>query len=116
MDDLWARIGLVAAALSVAGLASLILRARARGPARIVAGMLDDGIHFFSSSACSTCLQARRALDEGLGKGAYTEHKWEEEPALFAELEIDAVPASLTVVDGSGVLYPGQPDDFLASR
>lgn len=52
-----------------------------------------------------------------LGETGFTEYVWEDDPGVFSELGIDAVPAVLVVgEDGRGRLYPGQPDRALDNR
>jgi hypothetical protein len=55
-------------------------------------------------------------LDEALGSDGYREFRWEQDPGLFHDLGVNAVPATAIVdIDGSGVLWPGRPDKALAS-
>lgn len=118
MDEIWARIGLVLGALAIAGIVVAVQRRRSRIPEReIVAPQLDPGLHFFSSRACSTCEGARERIVAAVGETGFSEHVWEEDPEVFSELGIDAVPASLVVREGGrGRLYPGNPERALANR
>jgi len=117
MDDLWVRLGLIAGALIVAGLATVTMRLRAKGaPRKLSATGLGQGVYLFSSTACPDCKHARRVLEEALGRDGYREFRWEQDPVLFHDLGVDAVPATAIVaIDGSGVLWPGRPDKALAS-
>lgn len=116
MDEVWLRIGLILGALAVAASIALIQRRRARSPVRSVeARGFDPGVYFFSSSACPTCSQARKKLNAALGDKGYIELVWEEEPGVFDDLGVDAVPAVVVVrEDGRGKLYPGQPERVLS--
>ncbi len=118
MDEIGVRIGLVVGALAVAGVSTLVLRARARGgPRKLAATGLVQGVYLFTSKACLDCKQARGMLDDVLGPDGYKELSWEQEPGLFHELGVGGVPATMIVdVDGSGVVWPGRPDKALAHR
>lgn len=118
MDEVWVRIGLVVAALAVAGLIVLIWRRGVRIPEReIEAPNLDPGLYFFSSGSCSTCESARDELIARAGEGGFEEYVWEREPQIFTDLGIDAVPAVLVMKEGGrGRLYPGQVRKALAGR
>ncbi|MEE9178483.1 MAG: hypothetical protein V3U46_08645 [Acidimicrobiia bacterium] len=117
MDEVWARLGLVVGALIVAGVATLVLRSRAKGePRKLAATGLAQGIYLFTSKACPDCRHVRGMLDDALGPEKYTELSWELEPGMFHELGVDGVPGTLIVeVDGSGVLWPGRPDKALTT-
>lgn len=69
-------------------------------------------MYLFTSTACPTCITAREKL---AGKvDVFEEVVWEEQPGVFSELGVDAVPAVLVVGDGgAGRLFPGQPDRVL---
>ena len=113
---MWARIGLVGAALAVAGAIALIQRRRALSPVRAVETPgLAPGVYFFSSASCPTCRRARETLDASIGDSGYDELVWEEQPLAFRDIGVDAVPAVLIVGEGGrGRLYPGQPERALA--
>jgi hypothetical protein len=116
MDDVWARLALVGGALAVAALFAWWQRSRVgRTPIRTVdPGELAPGVYFFVSSACPTCSSAREKLTSRLGEDGYTEFGWEQSPGVFADMEIEAVPSVMIVAgDGSGTVYPGQPDQAL---
>lgn len=117
MDEVAIRFGLIAGALAVALLVTWVIRSRARRPIRQLVDVdIDPGTHFFSSRACDSCRSARRKLTEAVGTGGFLEHVWEDEPGVFAELGVDAVPAVLLVSsDGAGTLYPGKPDRAIAA-
>lgn len=113
MDDAWVRAGLVASALLVVGVVVLVLRRNETAKARRVPVTgLRPGIYLFSSTTCPTCITARGKLSEKVD--VFEEIVWEEQPGLFEELGVDAVPAVLVVGDGgAGRLFPGQPDRAL---
>jgi hypothetical protein len=115
MNDLWVRVALVAGALAVAAVITLIARRRASRKVRIVrAGGLDSGVYFFSASTCASCEQARVELDSSVGVAGYTEFAWERHPEIFSEYGVEQVPAVMVVDDaGRGRLYPGQPGGAL---
>jgi hypothetical protein len=116
MDEVWARIVLIAGVLAVAGGVALLRRRSSRRPVRdIEARGWSAGVYFFSSATCPTCDSAREKLDAQLGEAGYTEFSWERDSGRFRELAVDAVP-SVAVVDesGKGRLYPGQPGRALA--
>lgn len=116
MDEIWARVGLVAAALAVAGSIAVWQRGWGRARMRDVSVVtLEPGTYYFSSASCPTCAVAREKLDQTLGDRGYVEFSWEEDPGVFAEVGVDAVPAVLIVNRaGRGRLYPGQPERALA--
>lgn len=118
MDEIWARIGLVLGALAIAGFIVAVQRRRRRVPERdVVAPQLTPGLHFFSSRGCATCAGAREKMVSAVGIDGFTEHVWEEDPGVFSDLGIDAVPAVLVIREGGqGRLYPGRPDRALAKR
>jgi len=115
MNDLWVRVALVAGALAVAAVISLIARRRASGKVRIIrASGLESGVYFFSASTCASCEQARAKLDSSVGIKGYTEFAWERDPETFSEYGVEQVPAVMVVDDaGRGRLFPGQPDRAL---
>lgn len=115
MDEVGARVALVAGAMVVALLATVALRFRSSGrPRRIDIDGLDRGVYFFSSATCLDCAPARKALLDALGDGGFTEVSWEEDPGVLHDLGISAVPATLLVDEaGRGMLYPGMPDAAL---
>lgn len=117
MDELWLRLGLIGGALIVATAATLALRTRSSRRQRSITDTgLQAGVYFFSSSACPDCSRTRRDLTDSLGEGGFTEFRWETDPGVFHQLEIDAVPATLVVTsDGSATLWPGRPDRALES-
>lgn len=109
MDDLWLRALIVAGALGVAVMTAVIARRRAGVRNRRLEVDLPDGVYFFSSQPCASCLDAREKLDASLGADGYTEIAWEREGELFDELGIDVVPATMVVTEGRGRLKTGQP-------
>lgn len=110
------RLSLIAGALVVAGVTTVTMRLRAKGgPRRLAETWLDQGVYLFSSTACPDCKHVRSMLDDALGRDGYQEFRWEQEPGLFHDLGVDGVPATLIVdPNGSGVLWPGRPDEALA--
>lgn len=117
MDDVWVRVAVVAGALAVGGLIAVWQRSRSKKPSRQVhAPHLEPGVYLFTSTACATCARARKGLETQLGDG-YSEYVWEEDPAMFAELRIDAVPAVLVMGEGRmGTLHFGRPPRSLVVR
>lgn len=117
MSEVWLRVGLIAGALAVAALATVILRSRITGRPKILeATGLGPGIYLFTSAACPDCSSARRTLIDGLGEDGFVELRWEQEPGMFHQLSIAAVPATVIVADdGSGTLWPGHPEPALNS-
>lgn len=115
MDEIWIRLSLIAGALLIAGMATMLLRRRAGAHRRQIPNTgLAVGIYLFSSSPCLTCRTAREKLKDRVGETGFEEFVWEQEPGLFSELGVDVVPAVLVVEEnGSGKLYPGQPDRAL---
>lgn len=116
MDEVWARLGLIAGALAVAGAATWAMRSRSKGaPRRIETTGLGPGVYLFTSAACPDCRHIRSRLTRELGEAGFVELEWEKEPGLFHDLGVGAVPATLLVAaDGSGVIWPGPPDEALA--
>jgi len=114
MDDVWSRVAVVVGVLAIAVSVSLILRRRGRRSIRRLDGVdLSAGVYYFSSSTCDTCQTARVALSRLLGPDDFTEFAWEETPAVFEELGVGAVPATLVVAaDGSAVLHAGVPKNL----
>ena len=116
MDEVWARIGLIAGALVIAYLSTLVIRARSSGsPRSIPVTGLQEGVYLFSSTACPDCKAVRERLREVLGSNGFLEMSWEESPGIFHDLGVAAVPTTLVVaVDGSGTIFPGNPDEALS--
>lgn len=115
MDEIWVRLALIAGAVAVAGSVALLQRSRSRDPVRRIESTdLAEGVYLFSSASCESCNRARDRLRERLGEAGYTELAWSEEPGVFEDVGVDAVPAVLVVNgDGRATLYPGQPDRVL---
>lgn len=112
MDELWTRIFLIASALLVATMVVAVRRKMASAtPRPLPSTGLEAGVYLFTSADCDECALARAKLEDSLGEGGYAEIAWERQPELFADLGVDAVPATMIVVtDGSALLWPGQPD------
>ncbi len=115
MDEIWGRLGLILGALMVAGAVTLVMLSRVKGgPRNLAATGLNQGVYLFTSDACPDCKHVKGMLDDALGPDGYKELNWGQEPAMFHELGVDGVPATMIVeVDGSGVLWPGLPDAAL---
>lgn len=113
MDDVWVRASLVAGTLLVVGVVVLVLRRHSSAPTRQVAvTALETGLYLFTSITCPTCQTARATLSEKVA--GFEEIVWEEQPDIFSSIGVDAVPAVLVVgEDGTGRLFPGQPDRVL---
>ena len=116
MDEVWVRLSLIGGAFLVALVITLVLRSTAsRGPLKITATGLKQGIYLLSSSACPDCATARKYLEDKLGDDGFDERSWEKEPGLFGRIGVDAVPATLIVdLEGAAVLWPGHPEKALA--
>jgi hypothetical protein len=117
MSEVWLRIGLIAGALAVAALATVVLRSRMTGKPKVleVTG-LEAGIYLFTSAACPDCSLARETLVDELGESGFVELSWEQHPGVFRRLDVDAVPATAIVgADGAGTLWPGRPEAALKS-
>jgi len=113
MSEVWLRLGIVAGGTLLVVLIAVIMR---RPGPRVAgeAGGLGPGIYLFSSATCADCVPARARLVEDLGPSGFVEIRWESEPALFAELGIDAVPCTLVVSEtGEATRFPGMPDRAL---
>lgn len=112
MDDVWARIALIAAALFAAAiLVAWRRRSATKAPRRFAVTRLPAGVYLFTSADCADCRTARAKLNERLGEEGYSEIAWEDTPEVFNGLGIDVVPATMVVAaDGSGSLWRGQPD------
>jgi hypothetical protein len=117
MDEVVLRLVLIGGALLVTVTAISLVRSSAKkAPRRLESTGLRSGVYLFSSSACPDCHSARQALDAAFGESGFAEFNWEENPGLFHDLAVDAVPATLVVADdGSGTLWTGQPGGALAS-
>ena len=114
MSEVWLRLAIVAGAVLVSFGLVVLLRRKQRGPASVGASGLNPGMYLFSSSSCADCVAARGRLEVALGASGFAEIMWEEEPELFAELGIDAVPCTVVVsADGSAARYPGAPEKAL---
>lgn len=117
MSDIAVRLAVVGGALAVALLAMWLIQRRASGPIRRMDSTgLPSGVYFFSSTACDSCGRSRKELIGALGEAGFVEHGWEENPGLFADLGVVAVPAVLVVDEtGRGTLFPGKAKKALAS-
>lgn len=115
MDEVWIRLILIAGALGAALLITMVLRSRSSGSSRhLETTGLAEGVYLFTSSACLDCLSAREALAKSIGD-QFVEIEWNRNPALFDQLGVSAVPATLLVdPDGSGRVFPGQPGRALS--
>jgi hypothetical protein len=113
MSEIWLRLGIVAGGVVLGLLAVFILR---RPGPRIAAEALglDPGVYLFSSTTCADCAPARDRLADDLGQTGFVEIRWEDEPALFEELGVEAVPCTVIVSKvGVATRFPGMPDRAL---
>lgn len=112
MNEIWARVAIIAAALLVAALVVAVRRRIAsQAPRRLPATGLEPGIYLFTSGDCPDCAKARLELEEALGVGGYREIAWEQQPEVFTRLEVEAVPATMVVdADRRARLWLGRPD------
>lgn len=112
MDELWTRVFLIASALLVATMVVAVRRKTASSsPRPLPPTGLESGVYLFTSADCDECALARAKLEDRLGEDGYAEIAWEQRPQLFADLGVDAVPATVIVAaDGTALLWPGQPD------
>lgn len=117
MDELWLRLGILIVAIGIAAAVSIrMVTGAARRPRPISDAPLPDGVYLFTSSTCADCDAARSALTESLGAEGFTEMKWEAEPWVFDQLQVESVPSTLVVAgEGGSILYPGHPARALAS-
>ena len=110
MSEVWLRLLIVVGAVALALLIIFAIRGR---PGRSQAGDgrgLDPGTYLFTSATCSDCEGARARLADMLGSAGFVEIRWEDEPALFARLDVGAVPCTIVVADdGSASVHPGMP-------
>jgi hypothetical protein len=115
MNEVWARLLLVAGLLAIAGAIALIQRKRPASASRTVpARGLAAGAYFFSSTTCSSCDRARDKLNSRFGEDGYIEFSWERDPEAFDTHRIGQVPALLIISEGGrGRLHLGQPDKAL---
>jgi hypothetical protein len=113
MSEIWLRLGILVGGVLLALLVVLMLRRPARGIATDAIG-LDPGVYLFSSITCADCAPARSRLADDLGPTGFVEIRWEDEPGLFAELGVEAVPCTVIVSDtGVAARFPGMPDRAL---
>jgi hypothetical protein len=114
MSEVWLRVGIVAGGTVVALGIVLVLRRRLTHPMATETGGLSPGVYLFSSSTCVDCVPARARLLDALGASEFVEIRWEDEPALFADLGIDAVPCTVIISEGgTSTRFPGMPDQAL---
>ncbi len=108
MNEVWLRLAIVVGAVGVSLLVVGLMRRRKAVSASLDQGALGPGVYLFTSSTCSDCGGARARLEDMLGGAGYTEIAWEDDPGLFTQLGIDAVPCTVLVGDdGSGLAPPG---------
>ena len=70
---------------------------------------LGPGVHLFSSGTCRPCLDARKVVESVTG-GAFSEVRFEDDPARFGGFGVAKVPAVFVIgEDGSGLLWEGIP-------
>lgn len=92
--------------LLVAGIAFVVLAAvwvLRRRPfprgRRVTVSDLPPGVYLLTSEGCDTCSRARSTLERR--RVPFSELSWQQVPAVFEQLGIDAVP-SVVAVDSSG--------------
>jgi hypothetical protein len=115
MSEVWVRLALILGALTLALVATVVMRGMTRDrPAVIDAAGLRPGVYLFSSATCLDCQSARTAIHARMGPGGFVEIKWEEEPGRFHDLGIDVVPTTVIAHDdGSAEVFAGMPDKAL---
>lgn len=70
---------------------------------------LGAGIHLFASSACRSCLDARKVLTQAYGD-RFVEISYEDDPTRFGRLGISSVPTVMVLDgDGNGLRWEGVP-------
>lgn len=116
MDETLVRLVLIAGALTVAAIVVVAVRVRSKPrPRAIDAPGFQPGVYLFTSAACPDCEAVRRSLGDALGNDGFEELTWEDRPDVFADIDVDSVPATLVVDEGgAATLWPGRPDDALA--
>ncbi|MGQ0847916.1 MAG: hypothetical protein ACT4OP_02120 [Actinomycetota bacterium] len=78
-------------------------------PPTVHSSGLGPGVHFFSSSTCSTCVEARKVLAGIYGSG-YSEIRYEDDPVGFGRFEMGSVPAVVVIdPDGGSYMIKGVP-------
>jgi hypothetical protein len=69
-------------------------------PRRVDASGWAPGVYLLSSEGCDNCAAARARME---ARGAdFSEIVWQQHPALFQQLGIDAVPSVVAVEEGGG--------------
>lgn len=99
MTDLSTRL-LVLGTIGLVILGLVLWRRRPAHSRPISRPELGAGIHFFTSSSCSTCARVRDRLDQTI-PGRYQEVRFEDDPVGFGGYGVSSVP-TLMVVDGAG--------------
>jgi len=114
MDDVWLRLAIVVGVVAISLIIVIVMRRPPAASDDVDSGGLDPGTYLFTSSTCADCVGARALLEDTLGSGGYIEIEWENEPGLFAQLGIDAVPCTVVVGDdGAASVQPVMPDQAL---
>jgi hypothetical protein len=113
MNEVGLRLAIVVGVALLSLIVVAVMRRR-RVVSALDRGGLDPGVYLFTSSSCSDCAGARARLQEVLGSSAFNEISWEDDPGMFTQLGIDAVPCTVVVGDdGSASIHPGTPDRVL---
>lgn len=113
MNEVALRLAIVVGVVLLSAIIVVVMRRRPVISA-MDRGGLGPGVYLFTSSSCSDCVGARARLGEVLGSSAFIEISWEDDPGLFTQLGIDAVPCTVVVGDdGSALVHPGMPDRAL---
>lgn len=110
MNDVGARLALVAAVVAVSGAVIFLLRSRSTTSRSVSADGFKPGVYFLTSSACSDCEPVRQVLIDRLGSGGFTEYSWESDRQILESLRVDTVPSTMIVdQSGKGIIWLGAP-------
>jgi hypothetical protein len=110
MDDIVLRALIVALVAFVVVGAVVVMRRRSQRSTHARRRVnLDPGVYFFSSVACAECEPARNRLAARGSK--FVEYTWEQDAAVFADLQIGGVPATMVVHDDQSALVRFGPVD-----
>lgn len=114
MSEVWLRLTILLAGALVVATVAFLMHRRATGPGAVRAHGLAPGVYFFASATCADCAPARSRLDAALGRDGYREVRWEDDPDVFAALDVDMVPCTVLVSEeGVALKFPGSPEPAL---
>lgn len=100
---------LAAVMLVVATIAWFGNRRRMARPRQAIRLDLAPGVHLFSSSTCSECVNTRSVLMEVLGK-EFAEVRFEDDPIGFGRFGVAKVPTVIVVGEaGRATIFEGVP-------